>query len=83
MYEPFNHQKIQATMFECFNLRLLCSQIFRLGASVAFVFFVTLAAFPALTSRIRSVHDADKTAWTSEFEVLDDKIDLFALNYCY
>ena len=40
------------------------------------MFFVTLAAFPALTSRIRSVNDGDKTAWTSEFLVVDDYIDL-------
>lgn len=48
---------------------LIFRQIFRLGASVAFVFFVTLAAFPSLTSRIRSVKDSDKTAWTSTYFV--------------
>jgi len=46
---------------------------------VAFVFFVTLAAFPSLTSRIRSVNDGDKTVWTSECLMLDDKNDMFAL----
>ncbi|KAL9957949.1 hypothetical protein ACROYT_G034908 [Oculina patagonica] len=48
---------------------LVFRQIFKLGASVAFVFFVTLAAFPSLTSRIQSVHAKDKTEWTSTYFV--------------
>ena len=41
-------------------------QIFKLGSSVAFVFFVTLTAFPSLTSRIRSKHEDDGSEWTSK-----------------
>ena len=41
-------------------------QIAKYGLSVALVFFVTLAAFPSLTSRIQSVNKADKSEWTSK-----------------
>ncbi|KAJ7373079.1 hypothetical protein OS493_014226 [Desmophyllum pertusum] len=40
-------------------------QIFKFASSVAFVFFVTLAAFPALTARIQSWQSKDDTEWTS------------------
>lgn len=44
-------------------------QIFKLGSSVAFVFFVTLTAFPSLTSRIRSKHEDDGSEWTKIYFV--------------
>lgn len=48
---------------------LIFRQIFKLASSVAFVFFVTLAAFPSLTSRIQSVHKGDGSEWTETYFV--------------
>ncbi|KAK3751849.1 hypothetical protein QZH41_009669 [Actinostola sp. cb2023] len=39
------------------------------GLSVAFVFFVTLAAFPALTSRVKSLKKDEKSKWTTIYFV--------------
>lgn len=52
-------------------------QIFKLGSSVAFVFFVTLAAFPSLTSRIRSKHEDNGSEWTSKKITVIKKCDWY------
>ena len=57
-------QSVCSVQFECFyNFSF---QISKVGVSVAIVFFVTLAAFPSLTSRIQSVNKKDGTEWTSK-----------------
>lgn len=48
---------------------LVFRHIAKHGVSVASVFFVTLAAFPALTSRIQSVHKGDLSEWTNTYFV--------------
>lgn len=48
---------------------MIFRKIAKYGLSVALVFFVTLAAFPSLTSRIQSVNKADKSEWTNTYFV--------------
>ena len=53
----------------CFHQLMFCvtfPQISRVGLSVMFIFFVTLSAFPAITSRVQSKNHGDRSAWTSK-----------------
>ncbi|EDO37568.1 predicted protein [Nematostella vectensis] len=46
---------------------LIFKKIAPVGLSVAFVFFVTLAAFPSLTAKVKSNYTGDNTQWTSVY----------------
>lgn len=64
----FHPKEVEAYRNERPPFLQIFRQMWRLGISVSFVFFVTLAAFPSVTSRIQSVNK-DGSEWTNTYFV--------------